>query len=78
MRVKVYAGAELEYYQRLPGAGVLRWRLDEDSWIGVAAELPDGATEVALSDLPPALQEELLATATRTQAIGSQLWGARN
>jgi hypothetical protein len=79
MRIRIFAGADDQYYVRLPRTGdTLRWYLDGGTWASAVDPLPAGLAELPFSDLPAALQEEVLAAATRAEAVRSQFPPDRN
>lgn len=79
MQIEIFRASECEYYVRLPGtSGSLRWLREGDNWSASRADMPDAAQPMSLDQLPPPLQEELLAFAARAEAMGNQLWSERN
>ena len=77
--MRVYADGQGQYWLKVPRTqAVLRWHLERDCWTSATDRLPAGLSEVLLQDLPAALQEEMLAAATRSEALGAQPWPERN
>lgn len=70
MEVEIYTDGAV-YYLGRGGAG-WRWQQENGRWIAVRAEVPHGAIKARFAELPPALQEELLAFAARAEALGNQ------
>ena len=79
MPIRVFAGPAGEYYVSLPRmARALHWCLVGDNWESAVGSLPAGLAEVQLTDLPAALQEEVLASVARAEALHAQLGPERN
>ena len=80
MRVRVYSDGAVYYteMQAAGGIGSLCWSCEEGRWSAGKAQRPADAREVSLDDIPAELQEELLAFAARTAAIGTSSWDFRN
>ena len=72
MNLDIFA-AGAGFYTRPPGGGQpLNWRWEEGHWISRPDEVPVGARQVDLGELPAELQEELLAYAARAATMGVQ------
>lgn len=69
MSLRIYAHGEVYYTRGLTRVGCLSWTLEGDQWIRGAGEVPAGAREVTIRDLPGPLQEELLAFVARAEAM---------
>lgn len=69
MSLRIYTCAEVYYTRGLVRVGSLAWSLEGDQWVREAGEVPEGAREVTIRDLPGSLQEELLAFAARAEAM---------
>ena len=78
MHVELYKEGE-DYYTRLPGAvGSVHWEQESGNWRCTRSEIPPSALAARFEDMPAALQEEILALAARSEAVGGVEWGDRN
>ena len=54
------------------------WKRQQDQWICKPGELPETTMAIPMEKVPSALQEEILALATRAEVIGPQGWNLNN
>ena len=66
------------YGTGIAGPGCLVWERQQDQWICEAGQLPETVTVMPMAKVPAALQEEILALATRAEVIGPQGWNLNN
>jgi len=74
----IYTDAAGFYARGLARDGVVCWRRDGDQWVASKGEVPSGARQIQLTDLPADLQEEFLAVAARAEILGGQNWNNPN
>jgi len=76
--MRIYAHEEVFYTRGLSRVGCLAWTLEGDQWVRDAGEVPAGAGEVTIQDVPDSLREELLAFAARAEAMPGSGLGSPN
>ncbi len=66
------------YLTGITGPACMVWKRQQDQWVCEQGELPETATAMPMDKVPAALQEEILALATRAEVIGPQGWNLNN
>ena len=70
MALRVYRHESDIFLTGAGATGCLRWHRGDDGWRCTPAALPEGAETIGPDAVPEDLREELLAFATRAEAMG--------
>ncbi len=76
MDLNIYSDGQAYYTCPADSPIALCWYREGERWACRKEETPDGLRAARFDELPPDLQEEILALAARAGAIGSQLWSS--